>query len=105
MIKDEQTIANLKRLKSFHNGSYGADIDRAIEVLAFRKKAEIVISQLRADRDRLQGAFDKIGVEILKASVEDYKYHGCGTGELIIETSEVLEIIDKYSKGGEENNG
>lgn len=33
MIKDEQTIANLKKLKSFHNGSYGADIDRAIKAL------------------------------------------------------------------------
>ena len=29
----EQTISNLKKLKSFHNGSYGADIDRAIEAL------------------------------------------------------------------------
>lgn len=29
----EQTISNLKKLKSFHNGSYGADIDRAIQAL------------------------------------------------------------------------
>ena len=29
----EQTISNLKKLKSFHNGSYGADIDRAIKAL------------------------------------------------------------------------
>ena len=27
------TIKNLKELKSFHNGSYGADIDKAIKVL------------------------------------------------------------------------
>lgn len=33
MTKDEQTIANLKKLKSIHNGSYGADIDIAIKVL------------------------------------------------------------------------
>lgn len=33
MTRDEQTIANLKKLKSVHNGSYGADIDRAIKVM------------------------------------------------------------------------
>ena len=39
---------------------------------------------------------DKIKAEIIENSIEDYKYHGCGSDELIIETSEVLEIIDKY---------
>ena len=29
----EQTISNLKKLKSFHNGSFGADIERAIQAL------------------------------------------------------------------------
>lgn len=29
----EQTVSNLKKLKSFHNGSFGADIDRAIKAL------------------------------------------------------------------------
>lgn len=33
MTREEQTIANLKKLKSFHNGSYGTDIDRAIKAL------------------------------------------------------------------------
>lgn len=33
MTNKEQTILNLKKLKSFHNGSYGADIDRAIKSL------------------------------------------------------------------------
>lgn len=33
MTNKEQTIANLKKLKSVHNGSYGADIDRAIKAL------------------------------------------------------------------------
>ena len=32
-MTNEQHIENLKKLKSFHNGSYGADIDRAIEAL------------------------------------------------------------------------
>ncbi len=29
----DKTIENLKKLKSFHNGSYGADIDKAIKLL------------------------------------------------------------------------
>ena len=33
MTNKEQTISNLKKLKSFHNGSYGADIDSAIKAL------------------------------------------------------------------------
>ena len=33
MRNKEQTISNLKKLKSFHNGSFGADIDRAIKAL------------------------------------------------------------------------
>jgi len=32
-MTNEQHIENLKKLKSFHNGSYGADIDRAIKSL------------------------------------------------------------------------
>ena len=32
MTNNEQTISNLKKLKSFHNGNYGTDIDKAIKV-------------------------------------------------------------------------
>lgn len=39
----------------------------------------------------------KIRAEIIENSIEDYKYHGCGTDELIIETSEVLRILEKYT--------
>ena len=44
---------------------------------------------------------DKIKAEIFENSIEDYKYHGCGTDELIIETSEVLRILDKYKAESE----
>lgn len=33
MTVKEQTILNLRKLKSFHSGSYGADIDMAIKAL------------------------------------------------------------------------
>jgi hypothetical protein len=44
---------------------------------------------------------DKIRDELIENSIEDYEYHGCGTDELIIETSQVLKIIDKYKVEGE----
>lgn len=33
MTNEEQTISNLRKLKSFHNGSYGSDINKAIKAL------------------------------------------------------------------------
>jgi hypothetical protein len=45
MTKDEQTIANLKKLKSVHNGRYGADIDRAIKAM----EQEPILDQIRGE--------------------------------------------------------
>lgn len=41
-----KTIENLKKLKSFHNGSYGTDIDKAIKALEF---AEWVAEEIFSD--------------------------------------------------------
>lgn len=57
MIKDEQTITNLKKLKSFHNGSYGADIDRAIEVLE-QEPRWIPVSEMLPETDKWRTTFD-----------------------------------------------
>lgn len=64
---------------------------------------EVVRQALRILRDDVaiktleqEIALDKIRAEIIENSIKDYEYHGCGTDELIIETSEVLQIIDKY---------
>ena len=104
MTKDEQTIANLKKLKSFHNGSYGADINRAIEAIeqesAFQKKAGIVISQLRADRDRIWNALDKIRAEIKGMTLTYHNLDWSITD--LVPISEVLKIIDRYNTESEE---
>ena len=55
-------------------------------------------SQMRADRDRLEKTIEKIRAEIIENSIEEYKYFGCGSKDLIIDTSLVLEIIDKHTK-------
>jgi hypothetical protein len=67
---------------------------------AFQKKAEIVISQLRADRDRLQNALDKIRAEIEQTDFDfgDFYDHT----DTIIQI--VLEIIDKYTTESEDRN-
>lgn len=45
MTNKEQTISNLKKLKSFHNGSYGADIDSAVEALELLDKLDEIITK------------------------------------------------------------
>lgn len=67
--------------------------------MTFEDKAVIVISQLRADRDRLQNAIDKIRAEI--AEYKDNKIIHAERNEMI---DIVLEIIDKY-RGQEPKTG
>lgn len=66
-------------------------LDMAIESLErsdkFQQKAEVVISQLRADRDQLLYAIADI-----KAEIESEPY---------VSKMEVLEIIDKHTKESE----
>ena len=59
--------------------------------MTFEDKAEIVISQLRADRDRLQNAIDNIRAEIEQYNLQSSHYP-CDT----ISIAAVLQIIDKY---------
>ena len=59
MTREEQTISNLKKLKSFHNGSYGADIDRAIRALEQQFKDDISRQYGLTDADT-----DKYAVQV-----------------------------------------
>ena len=61
--------------------------------MTFEDKTVIVISQLRADRDRLQNAIDKIRAEI--SEYKDEKIIHAERNEMI---DIVLEIIDKHIK-------
>ena len=90
-------------------------VDEAIKTLeqesSFQKKAEIVISQLRADRDRLQDAFDKVRAEIetkygqcdICEYFEDYDYEENDISEYrpIGDIADILQIIDKYKAESE----
>ena len=61
--------------------------------MTFEDKTVIVISQLRADRDRLQNAIDNIRAEI--SEYKDEKIIHAERNEMI---DIVLEIIDKHIK-------
>lgn len=87
MTKDEQTIANLKKLKSVHNGSYGADIDRAIKAI---EQQEFILDKIRAEIWDLQ-----YGDEEKSMTDEDRAdaYNNAIT--------QVIDIIDKYKAESE----
>lgn len=82
------------------------DIDDIIETICPNdedfEKPIISPKYLKQELEQLaleqEPILDKIRSEIIENSIEDYEYHGCGTHELIIETSEVLQIIDEYRK-------
>lgn len=85
------------RNRGYYDGLKSAD--------AFKAKAEVVISQLRADRDRLDTALDEIRVEI-KAMFPpsgSWMYdEDPGRCNVVCEVlTDVLQIIDKHRKGEE----
>ena len=71
--------------------------------MTYEEKSAIVISQLRADRDRLQEALDKIRAETEALNPVDYvsmsSYEGHkGASDM---KDDVLRIIDKYTESEE----
>jgi len=72
----ERCIENLKKLKSFHNGSYGADIDMAIKAM----KAESILGKIKADIEqaycKVENDYDKgrnSGLYIATQIIDNYK--------------------------------
>lgn len=65
--------------------------------MTYEEKSEIVIRQLREDRDRLLDAMDKIRAEISNLNCEYIEYGDdyCGC-DAYIKENDVLAIIDKY---------
>lgn len=62
--------------------------------MTLEDKAEIVISQLREDRDRLQNILDKIRTEI--EEFEEEVFHRTMDYSDYAAVRHCLEIIDKY---------
>lgn len=101
-MKDkEQTISNLRKLKSFHNGSYGADIDRAIKALEQEPKSEWQHDHeiLKAYSNGANDVLDKIIAEIenteIKGYIRDVECYNAGINF-------ALHIIAKYKSESED---
>lgn len=75
-------------------------IDHKAQYENYLKKSEVVISQLRTDRDKLRDAFDKVKAEIKALSPEPTAYDvvdGNPIKDAVWETlADVLQIVDKY---------
>ena len=59
--------------------------------MTYEEKSEIVIRQLREDRDRLLDALDKIRAEIADLDDAEYEFEGYYKA-----VNDALQIIDKY---------
>ena len=68
---------------------------------------QIIVSDICRDTANLleelkqEPTINKIKAEIIEKSIVDCELHGCGTSDLLIDTSEALAIIDKYTAGSE----
>ena len=86
----EKAIEGLKKVKSFHNGSYGEYIDiaiKALEAQPFINKP--CVSEGVCREDKIQ-VLDKIRAEIIELRSKQN-----------VGVIECLDIIDKYREGGE----
>jgi hypothetical protein len=89
----ETTNAIIETAKALQSIDYKAQYENHL------KKSEVVISQLRADRDRLLKAFDNMRAEIMKLDDINPDYPMDRT--IHISRNEVLQIIDKYKTESE----
>lgn len=64
--------------------------------MTYEEKSAIIIEQLRADRNRLLGVFDKI-----KAEIEDLTYYSWEVSPRTV-IDDVLAIIEKYKTESED---
>ena len=71
------------------------------KVMTFEDKAEIVISQLREDRDKLQNIINQIKTEIEDTGAYEQEVHG--KTEFLRGINYCLSILDKYKEEKEES--
>lgn len=96
MTNKEQTISNLNKLKSFHNGSYGADINRAIKAI----EQDSILDQIRTEIEQ-KIEQERFARSVFRSEEKDaVKAEQC-TGSIMAYYN-VIKLIDKYKAESEE---
>ena len=93
-MTDEEVIKNLKKLKSFHNGSYGTAIDMAIKALEQQTSEEYnykaLWNMVKKERDIAIGQLHELGYEFgekIRSS------NDCISREAVID---IIDFEDKW---------
>ena len=93
-MTDEEVIKNLKKLKSFHNGSYGTAIDMAIKALEQQTSDEYnykaLWNMVKKERDIAIGQLHELGYEFgekIRSS------NDCISREAVID---IIDFEDKW---------
>ena len=63
----DEHIAQLKKLKSFHNGSYGASVRVAIDTMRKYQKIEQIVKAWEFDHESMVDSMEKISNVIKEA--------------------------------------
>lgn len=87
-------------MKLINADKYKKDIEHYRNTICYQRN--VTMDDCMRILDKQEDVLDEIRAEIIENSIKDYEYHGCGTDELMIETSEVLQIIDKYKVESED---
>ena len=66
----DEHIAQLKKLKSFHNGSYGASVKVAIDTMRKYQKIEQIVKEWEFDHESMVDSMEKIGEVIEDGNVD-----------------------------------
>lgn len=72
-MTNEEHIEQLKKLRSFHNGSYGRSINKAIEVLKQEPSTDAVSRQAVLEPYKYLKDDDVIAVWLIKKNIEQQK--------------------------------
>lgn len=90
-MSKEETIKNLKKLKSFHNGSYGTTIDEAIKALEQESVLDKIKTEILDEAEYAYADFDEYKYDILHAEPDELPDDDFRYG-----LERAVEIINKY---------
>ena len=96
-MSKEETIKSLKKLKSFHNGSYGTAINEAIKALERKSVLDDIKAEILDEAEYAYADFDRYKEDILHAEPDELPDDDFRYG-----LERAVEIINKYNAESED---